>query len=188
MSEKSTLSLSPEAGLTFAETIVGIAIFGLLLSITIFFLQNLRESTKIDRTFGAIYSLKEEIKKANHAEGSYTRGPMLPLLFASRAFPNTLDVDYDRRRVTTPMGHPLDITGRGAHFSIDLYNMTPNECYDFGQQIVTGNYLMLGNTGDDFSSMKIGNMVFSDAKPLTTELLKEACTHRFSVDVFMAFR
>lgn len=170
------------------ETLIGVVIFALLVGITLFFVQSVREGKRIERTLAAVYSLKEEIKKINRNQGSYTQGRMMPVLFAAKAFPDTLKVDYEKQRVTTPLGTPLDVTGRGRHFSVDLYGLSPNDCYDFGAQIVAGNFFMLGNTSDDLDIIKIGNTTFDDNTPLTLSSLEEACTRRLSIDVIMAFR
>lgn len=170
------------------ETLLGAIILSLLIAITLFFVQSVRESKRIERTLAAVYSLKEEIKKLNRGQGSYTQGRMMPVLFAAKAFPDSLKVNYERKQISTPLDTPLDVTGRGQHFSIDLYGLSPNDCYDFGAQIVAGNFFALGNTSDDLDMIKIGNMTFSDDKPLTLPDLQEACTQRFSIDVIMAFR
>ena len=170
------------------ETLLGVLILALLVGITLYFVQSVRESKRIERTLSGVYTLKEEVKKLNRGQGSYTQGQMLSLLFAARIFPDTLKVDYDRQRITTPLGAPLDVTGRGQHFSIDMYGLSPNDCYDFGSQIVAGNFFVLGNTSDDLDMIKIGNMVFDDDTPLTDPSLHEACTQRLSIDVIMAFR
>lgn len=170
------------------ETLLGVLIFALLLGITLYFVQSARESKRIERTLSAVYTLKEEIKKLNRNQGSYTQGRMLSLLFAAKVFPDTLKVDYERQRITTPLGTPLDVTGRGPHFSIDLYGLSPNDCYDLGMQIVAGNFFILGNPSDDLDVIKIGNMTFNDDTPFTAESLHEACTQRLSIDVIMAFR
>lgn len=170
------------------ETLIGVMIIALLAAITVYFVQSVREGKRIERTLSAVYSLKEEVKKLNRSQGSYTQGRMMPVLFAARAFPDSLAVDYEKKLVTTPMGNPLDVTGRGRHFSIDLYNLSPNDCYDFGAEIIAGNFFMLGNYSDDLDIIKIGDSAFSDETPLSLKSLEEACTRRLGVDVIMAFR
>jgi len=170
------------------ETLIGVVIFALLVGIVLFFVQSVSEGKRVERTLSAVYSLKEEIKKVTRGSGSYTQGRMMPMLLAAKAFPDALSVDYDKRLVTTPMGGPLDVTGRGRHFSIDLYSLSPNDCYDFMAQIVAGNFFMLGNISDDLDMIKIGDMTFTDTNPPALPDLKEACTQRLSIDVIMAFR
>lgn len=171
-----------------SELLVGVFIAAILLGMTLAVIQTVREGSRLERTLSTIYLLKEEIRRTARTQGSYTQGRMMPLLFASRSFPDTLDVDYERRIVTTPLGQPLDVTGRGAHFSIDMADFSPNDCYDFGMQIINGNYFMLGNTVDDLDIVKIGDATFTDATPITPETLQHACTARSSIDVIMAFR
>ncbi len=184
---KST-SPSSQSGLTLLETLIGTLIAALFIALIIVTVNNVREGKRVERTLTAIYTLKEEIKKVARVKGSYTQGRMMPVLFASRSFPDALKVDYAHRIVETPMGQPMDVMGRGQNFSIDLYGMSPDDCYDFGYQILLGNFFILGNRGDDFVALRIGKTLFTDKEPLTQEKLEKACTESFSIDVIMAFR
>lgn len=179
---------SSQSGATLAEILVGITIISLLIALVVVVIGNTRESTRMDSTLAALYTLKEEVKRVNRSQGSYTQGRMLPLLFAAKAFPDTLDVDYDKRSVTTPLGHPIDVVGRGAHFSLDIYGLTPNECYDLSAQIMSGNYFALGSKSDDFEVFKVGEETFDDSRLPDAQILQEACTDRLSIDLIMAFR
>lgn len=185
---KKSISASPQSGATLIEVLVGVVAIVVLFGGTFLMLNTIREAKRVERTLAGIYALKEEIKKITRNQGSYTQGRMMPLLFAAKSFPDTLNVDYANRSVYTPMGYPIDIIGRNAHFSVDMYDLTPDDCYSLGEQIMQGNFFMLGNTSDDLDFVKIGKKVFSDAKPITQESLQMACTESFTIDLIMAFR
>jgi hypothetical protein len=170
------------------ETLLGIAALAALFGIIIYFLLGAQEGKRVEQTLTSIYSLKEEIGKISRKQGSYSKGPMLPLLFASKAIPDALTVNHEKKEVYTPMGYSLDVVGRGAHFSIEMYGISPDDCYSFGKQIVHGNYFTLGNRSDDLVLMRINGLDFDDDKPLTLKGLENACTQSFSIDVIMAFR
>ena len=183
-------SISPrsQSGATFLEILTGVVIFGLLFVISFVVIQQLREGKRVERTLSAIYTLKEDVKRTYQNQGNYTQERISPLLFSTKTFPDTLTINYEKKTVSTPMGHPLDVLGRGRHFSIDLYGLSQDDCREMGQYVIAGTFFALGNRQDDFVLLRIGRTDFDDNHPLTAKNLEKACTQSFSIDVIMAFR
>lgn len=188
MLKKSTASPSYQSGATMLEVTVGIIIVCVLLGTTLFYANRVQHQIKFDKTMSALYILQNEVRKNLRARGSYAEKGMMPLLYATRSFPDQLHVNYEEKIVLTPLRYLLDVTGRGRHFSLDLYSMSPSDCYMLGEEVIRGDYFYLGAEGDDMILMKIGETLFDDKNPPTSETLEKACTESKYVDVFLAFR
>lgn len=186
--QKSTIPpFNNQTGATLLELVVGILIVAMLIGLSVFGAMAFRESRKIDRSFTAIYQLKEAIKLHKGNSASYSDS-LYNTVWTSNLIPDQFDKDDRRKIIYTAMGHPVGVTGRGQHFSIEIYALSEAECPVIMKKLLEPQYFPLGNISDDLDLIKLGNMVFDDEKLPRPETIDIACRSGISVDLILAFR